>query len=172
MLMTVHALTGALIGQKIANPIGAFFIALISHYLLDLIPHGDELIGQWIQRRQKKGFIVLIVDFSLTLLFILFILLKAGPLQLAMILPGIIGSILPDVFAGVIGPPGSYLLSHYKTYQKFTAQKSLMRSLLVRVNIIHEVIHNPFNKSQNPRNGLIFQSALSLLFLLLFLKTL
>jgi hypothetical protein len=39
MILLVHLLLGALIGQKISNPILAIVLAFLSHYFLDFIPH-------------------------------------------------------------------------------------------------------------------------------------
>jgi len=39
MILLVHLLLGALIGQKILNPFLAIILAFLSHYFLDLIPH-------------------------------------------------------------------------------------------------------------------------------------
>lgn len=41
MILLVHLLLGAAIGQKISNPYMAIILALLSHYVLDLIPHFD-----------------------------------------------------------------------------------------------------------------------------------
>ena len=39
MLLTIHLLIGAVIGKYITNTWLIIFIALISHYVLDMIPH-------------------------------------------------------------------------------------------------------------------------------------
>ena len=41
MFLSVHTITGALIGERIADPFWAFGLALLSHFVLDMIPHGD-----------------------------------------------------------------------------------------------------------------------------------
>jgi uncharacterized protein involved in cysteine biosynthesis len=41
MTATAHALAGAALAVKISNPIIGLPIALISHFLLDLVPHWD-----------------------------------------------------------------------------------------------------------------------------------
>ena len=42
MTATAHALIGASIAAKVANPYLAIPLAILSHFLLDLVPHWDE----------------------------------------------------------------------------------------------------------------------------------
>lgn len=42
MFLTVHATTGVLIGQQTGNIWLAFLAGFISHFILDIIPHGDQ----------------------------------------------------------------------------------------------------------------------------------
>jgi hypothetical protein len=76
MILLVHLLLGALIGQKIANPFLAVILAFLSHYFLDLFPHIeyniDKISGkQW--KLAKSQVISVLIDFfaglSLILLF-------------------------------------------------------------------------------------------------------
>ena len=39
MILLAHTITGAIIGEKISNPFLVSLIALISHFILDRIPH-------------------------------------------------------------------------------------------------------------------------------------
>jgi len=41
MTATNHALTGAIIGLTISNPVIAIIVAFLSHFVLDAIPHFD-----------------------------------------------------------------------------------------------------------------------------------
>jgi hypothetical protein len=76
MILLVHLLLGALIGQKISSPILAIILALLSHYLLDLIPHTEYRVEnivnkQW--QRMLPEIIKVFLDFCLgILLMILF----------------------------------------------------------------------------------------------------
>jgi hypothetical protein len=42
MFLTVHAAAGVIVGIQTGNPIIAFFAGLVSHFVLDMIPHGDQ----------------------------------------------------------------------------------------------------------------------------------
>ena len=46
MFITVHAATAAVIGKHIPNPFLAFVCGFLSHFLLDIPPHGDTKLGK------------------------------------------------------------------------------------------------------------------------------
>lgn len=105
MLLTVHATAGALIGQQIKNPFLAFILAFASHFVLDMIPHGDQ---DWIDEykgdqktKVKKIFIIVVID-----AVILFALLISRSYYLNSFTPnlsiaaGVLGGILPDFLVG------------------------------------------------------------------------
>jgi len=76
MILLVHLLFGALIGQKVASPFLAIILAFLSHYFLDLFPHIEYNIDkistkQW--KSAKSQIMSVLIDFfsgfSLILLF-------------------------------------------------------------------------------------------------------
>ena len=70
MTATNHALTGALIGLTIANPLIALPLAFVSHFMLDATPHYD-LPGDEPTRLQAHRFRYhLAVDTSLCVLLV------------------------------------------------------------------------------------------------------
>jgi hypothetical protein len=56
MTATNHALTGALVGLTVHNPWIALPAALLSHFVLDAIPHYD-FPGDELSRLRSKGFL-------------------------------------------------------------------------------------------------------------------
>lgn len=42
MLFAAHLIVGGTVGQLIGNPIVAFIVGIISHFILDHIPHTDH----------------------------------------------------------------------------------------------------------------------------------
>lgn len=52
-----HALTGALIGLSISNPILALPLAFLSHFVCDAIPHYDPPGNDKIERIRSKRFL-------------------------------------------------------------------------------------------------------------------
>lgn len=67
MTATNHALTGAIIGLTIANPAIAVPMAVLSHFVLDMLPHyGDE------NRLAQRSFgVYLLIDAALCGLLVL-----------------------------------------------------------------------------------------------------
>jgi len=55
MILLVHLLFGALIGQKILNPVLAIVLAFLSHYFLDFFPHIEYSIKNISEKRWKKS---------------------------------------------------------------------------------------------------------------------
>ncbi len=102
MFISVHAATGALIGQQIKNPLLAFVLAFASHFVLDMIPHGDQ---DWIdeykgdEKSKVRKIIVIVALDAVVLLGLLisrFFYLDSFEPSLN-IAAGILGGVLPDL---------------------------------------------------------------------------
>lgn len=102
MFLTVHAAAGILIGSKIANPPLAFLLGIISHYFMDIIPHGDEHLSELTdhEKQIKKLFLITSVD-SLGVLTVFYFLTNYGPLYSLSLITALIGSLLPDFLWGL-----------------------------------------------------------------------
>jgi len=118
MFLTVHATAGALIGQATGNIWLGFLAGLISHYLLDIIPHGDEtIIGN--KTAPSKQDIRLIIKIAtvdgliMTALLATLYWQNLIPLTLP-VLAGIAGSILPDFLNG------TYLLTKHPWLKRYS----------------------------------------------------
>lgn len=140
MLLTIHATTGALIGQQINNPGLAFILAFISHFILDMVPHGDQ---NWIEEYKtnqkakiKKIMSIIALDF-----LALFILLVSkyyfnNFAPTLNIVAGLLGSVMPDLFVGI---------------------HELSEKWFKRFNHFHFTVHNLIKYQPSTRNGLFFQ---------------
>ena len=74
MILFVHLLFGAAIGNIIQNPVLAIILAFLGHYLLDFIPHIDYPIENIVKKQWSKAipdFIKVAADIILGLLAIL-----------------------------------------------------------------------------------------------------
>lgn len=73
MTATNHALTGALIGLAVANPVVALPMAFASHFVLDAVPHygGSHNPLHWMRSRLFKSLLVVDVCFCIGLVLIL-----------------------------------------------------------------------------------------------------
>jgi hypothetical protein len=97
MIIAVHAVTGGLLGESIDNAYLAFVAGIILHYVLDAIPHFDNVLenGKW----TWKQWLFTSSDLLITILFLFFLrpeLSLASPF-----LWGAFGGILPDILDNV-----------------------------------------------------------------------
>jgi hypothetical protein len=73
MILIAHLLFGALIGEKIANPILAIILSLLGHYFLDIFPHFDYSFQNIKERKWKKAkfeYLKISLDFLSAILLI------------------------------------------------------------------------------------------------------
>jgi len=97
MVITPHLLAGAAIGAHSPNVWVAFCFGLISHYLLDSLPHWDYLDSVKISKFSQ------IAKISIDLIIGLIILITLSwPLKI-IVISGIIGALLPDFLQLVYG---------------------------------------------------------------------
>ncbi|PIU68546.1 hypothetical protein COS81_03620 [candidate division WWE3 bacterium CG06_land_8_20_14_3_00_42_16] len=76
MFLTPHAVAGIVIAAKIQNPFLAIILAFFSHFVLDAIPHWTTSITNLL--RDKKAFVVLLIDSFLSLGLGLFFAFREG----------------------------------------------------------------------------------------------
>ncbi len=99
MFLIIHGPVGALIGQYVANPLLAFILGIASHFVLDIIPHGDDTLSQKVGSGYWRRVSVAVVDGFFTVLLLL-AFYHAGSYQPSIIW-GSIGGMLPDFMWGV-----------------------------------------------------------------------
>lgn len=139
MFLTVHAATGVLIAQHSKNGLIAFLLALISHYFLDFIPHGDKIFSKSKDPKYSRIFYRLLTFDTVFLgIFLVFIFLHPQIYKSREIVSwGIIGSILPDL---------SYPIG---IVNKAKIIKAISKS--------NEFVHNIIKGDLSIKNGLILQ---------------
>lgn len=122
MLLSTHVLAGIVISQHAPNPFWAFLISLVSHYILDIIPHGDQNIIKWIQRGPKKPriFLFLAVDLSLLFIFLVNAYLKVQLPTPKILVAAVVGATLPDLL----------YFGHKYIYKKYLYHKEKLRNIL------------------------------------------
>ncbi len=96
MILSTHALTGAVIGKEIDNPWLIVFISLIVHFIMDSFPHGEYLNPKTFSPRKEiwKVFWDLFLGFFVIILYVYFS--KADTLAIRNIFIGAFASIFPD----------------------------------------------------------------------------
>ncbi|MCC7522931.1 hypothetical protein IT407_03995 [Candidatus Uhrbacteria bacterium] len=104
MFITTHAALGALIAQQIPDqPFAAFVLGMASHFLSDIIPHGDtNLYKSYISGKHvKRSIAYIVIDSIIALLFVLFLFnVGLGDAKFAVTM-GIIGGVLPDFIVAI-----------------------------------------------------------------------
>jgi len=147
MIITCHLIVGAAIISKVKFLPLAFFLAFLSHYFLDFIPHWEYSVKNIKEKRWKNSFsdfLKVALDAFLGL-FLIFIFSKNLPLALL----GGFFALLPDgaLFINLIFPNK---LS--RTFEYF-----------------HQKVHYPKDKKISPFWG-IFSQILIVLIAIFFLR--
>ncbi len=100
MTLTTHAAIGAALGSCIGNPLLGFALALASHFLVDIIPHGDNKLADSyrVLRKKRAGMAYVTLDAATAIIFLMLILPTqaehtTGSLAFS---SAVIGSVLPD----------------------------------------------------------------------------
>lgn len=139
MFLTAHSAIGIAIATKATNPWLAFILAFIAHYILDAIPHGDEVLFDKMKTKKEKYTklsMMLIIDFAIIAIYLLLIMTKIS-LDPVIIFAAVLGSILPDVIWGL------YDIKPIKVLKPFVK--------------LHNICHNIFNRKLSLKTGLIVQ---------------
>ena len=117
MLLSVHATVGAIIGENVNTPLLAFVLAFISHFILDIIPHGDEaLVKAYREDFKNKAMMGMIIfDFVSTIILLVLLFgfqkINFNPV----VVWGIVGGIAPDVMVAI----NEITQKHFKRMNKF-----------------------------------------------------
>lgn len=122
MTLTTHATLGAVIGRLVGNPVLAFVFGFISHFLIDIIPHGDTGISDNFRihkRKQKRAVAYVAVDAFVALAFVLLIANTRDIDSVRTFSWGIIGGVLPDFLVGVYEITKTPLLRWFNTMHFF-----------------------------------------------------
>ncbi len=89
--------------QYTGNPILGFFYGLLSHILLDMIPHGDSLMYVKYKNKElsvKKAAAKAILDAVLAIVLVVIFFNLSLPGSHLVLSMAIVGAVIPDVFIG------------------------------------------------------------------------
>jgi len=98
MVITPHMLVGTAIGLHSNNIWMAFSFGLISHYLMDFLPHWEYLTNLKISKSNK---IITKLIFDFVLGFVLVLILIWSEPQKVIIAFAVFGALLPDFIQGI-----------------------------------------------------------------------
>ncbi len=103
MTLTTHVAIGAGIGVLVGNPALGFGLGVVSHFLVDMIPHGDTGLADRYYNNNEKLVPVAYagIDGALAvILLMLFVVIKPDSVATAPFAAAVIGSVLPDLLVG------------------------------------------------------------------------
>ncbi len=119
MTLTTHAALGAVIGQTVGAPLWGFIFGLISHFLIDMIPHGDTGMADNYRIRKikkKRAVAYVTVDAIIAILFVLMLANTKDIESLKTFSWAIAGSVLPDLLIGIYDITKTSLLRWFNTF--------------------------------------------------------
>jgi len=89
---------GVLIGQNVPTPGLAFALGVASHFMLDLIPHGDSQLYTNYKEGQavNRSLIYVAVDSALAIIIFIYLLETAPYASRETMIAGVVGGICPD----------------------------------------------------------------------------
>jgi hypothetical protein len=164
MFITIHAATGALIGTELANPVLAFAVSFILHFLIDIIPHGDRelgkkffgLINKKISEEEKIKSLAAygIIDYIVLIFFLLFMFKNFSFAKVDGVIWGIIGGILPDLLVALFVLTKTKYLKWFFDFHKWN----------------HHLVIGKLSNDISLKNGMLMQLVIFAILLLMLLK--
>ena len=122
MTLTTHATLGAVLAKATGNPVLAFLFGFVSHFLVDMIPHGDIGISDNFRahkRRRKKAVAYVMVDAVFAIFFVLVLANTRDIDSVRTFSWGIVGAVLPDLLVGIYQITKTRLLRWFNTLHFF-----------------------------------------------------
>lgn len=144
MLLSVHTAVGAVIGENISSPLFAFVLGFLSHYILDMIPHGDEeIVKAYRQDFKNRGILYLIIFDLFSTAILLFLVFYFQKISFnPSVVWGIIGAVIPDFMVATYEITHKHFRRmhwlHYWSHDRFN--KVFSWSLPLKIGIIGQII--------------------------------
>ncbi|MFH1098662.1 MAG: hypothetical protein V1723_01945 [Candidatus Uhrbacteria bacterium] len=105
MFLTIHAAAGAFIGEMAPNPLVAFAFGFLSHFPLDLFPHGDRAMTHRAKingGRDVRRFILMTAADAAVGIIVLVSAFAFGRFEHPLLaFAGLLGGILPDLIVAI-----------------------------------------------------------------------
>lgn len=152
MFITPHTSAALWISTRITDPILAFILGVVSHFVLDMIPHGDEKLADHVEGKKEKFIYLMKVSFIDTMLAVLLIyfFVSHGPIVNPYVLySAVFGTWLPDVAWIVIEYFKLtkfywYIIYHGKLHNLFDWQYSIVYGVPFQIIVTLSVLKMSF----------------------------
>jgi len=103
MFLLIHSTAGMILGQAVQKPVWSFIVGFVTHFIFDIIPHGDSGVYTKYKNGEmkKRAVAIVTVDAVLTILWVLWSMEAfTGDIRRS-VTAGIAGSVLPDLLVGL-----------------------------------------------------------------------
>lgn len=147
MFMIIHALLGIIIASNFHSKILILILGILSHYLLDMIPHWD---GDFDREDFKKTGIPKVVKTTVVLhtinyLFIFWLIYSLAEVPHGgLLILGVVAAILPDI-ANLVYPTrlknNKKYISHLKFHARIQTDSSRTFGIIIQIILALIFIH-------------------------------
>ena len=100
MFITPHTAVAIYFSARTSNPFLAFGAGFLSHFLLDMIPHGDEKIGHHLELEPERWRYMIkfsVIDLALTAILLVFFYWTQPLIDRSILIMALLGAWLPDI---------------------------------------------------------------------------
>lgn len=162
MFLSTHALAGIIISQHVHSvPLG-FGLALLSHYVLDMIPHGDERLGSWVKEKFLRRFaLTFLTDVGFLALFVITVHVTGDWPSPNVALAAIAGAVLPDLIWAAYDGYRMLLIKHFPRATKIIQDVTRLESFFNHHERLHRWFHAFIEKRLTFKVGLAVQAVLA-----------
>lgn len=168
MFLTPHAAVGILIGTQTTNPVAAFVFSFLSHFVLDLVPHGDDNNKSWVlsKHTKRRAIGMFAADAGAMTLFIAALSERVNFPHPMVTAAAILGGVMPDILAGWYAFVQEFfpkklknrLFSRTGLFSRVTRRMFFEAKFLDRLFRIHHVNHRVLGVTISPSAGLALQA--------------
>jgi len=162
MFLSTHALAGIIISQHVHNLPVAFGLGLLSHYVLDMIPHGDERLSDWVKQKLIRRFaLTFLTDMAFLALFIFTVHVQGEWPQRNIALAAMVGAVVPDVIWVFYDLYKAFLTKHFPNARRIIQQVTRLESFFNHHERLHGWFHAIIKRRITFRSGLMIQVVLA-----------
>lgn len=138
MFLTAHTPLSLIIGSQTANPLVAFLLAFLGHFVLDAIPHDSLKLHNWLKNKKlsevnKIYLLIEILEFILIFIFLSWLYGQHKLFFSTSLVAALVGGYLPDVLWGIknLIPKKIKFLEVYQKIHSFIDEKFLIKYFLL-----------------------------------------
>ena len=122
MFLYLHAPVALALTAQLTNPAATFTIGLASHFLIDMIPHGDRQLDAMMERKSRKVKLAFMTSFAMidtiAVACIVWYMDHINMLSISSC-AAVIGAMLPDYIWGVHEVTKWKILDRYRSFHSW-----------------------------------------------------